>query len=430
MTPVHLSGLRSKHRNEKLVLLQGLVSSIGFGLYSSVNVIYFSRYGGITATQAGIGISVSSILWLPAAVFVGRLVDALGARRCAATVLFVLGLVLLTGPSIHGFPLYMVFVCVTGVLNSTSWTASGAILARLFASQDRVGLSAWSRSVANVGLALGAAVSGAALTVGSRGAIACLLYGYGMSILATGAIVLLLPPDPPRSPRRGDTGRRAHMAVRDLPFIATSLWCGAVAVYDAALAIGVPLWVVTYTSAPRGLGGWLLIINTGMVVLFQVRASRGVTGLASARRVAIRGCVMVAAACGVFSVTRAVTVWLAVVLLVIGVVLLSLGELWSAVAQWTFRFDLADPRRQADYGAAFSMGTTLATVVGPIMVTSLLQASGGFGWGIMAAYFIALSLVSGLILRWAEERSAGQRNTEPAPASHSTEDHRESARHL
>jgi hypothetical protein len=42
------------------------------------------------------------------------------------------------------------------------------------------------------------------------------------------------------------------------------------------LVFALPLWIVGHTHAPRWLVGASVLVNTGMVVALQVRASRGI----------------------------------------------------------------------------------------------------------------------------------------------------------
>lgn len=53
-------------------------------------------------------------------------------------------------------------------------------------------------------------------------------------------------------------------------------------IHHALLTIGMPLWIAGHTTAPHWLVSGLLLLNTVMVVLFQVRASRGTEDLGGA----------------------------------------------------------------------------------------------------------------------------------------------------
>ncbi|MEK8104160.1 hypothetical protein NKG94_01675 [Micromonospora sp. M12] len=65
-------------------------------------------------------------------------------------------------------------------------------------------------------------------------------------------------------------------AVRDLPYLSLAVLDGVLSIQYRILTVAIPLWIVVATDAPRWLISAAVILNTAIIVLFQVRASRNV----------------------------------------------------------------------------------------------------------------------------------------------------------
>jgi MFS family permease len=89
--------------------------------------------------------------------------------------------------------------------------------------------------------------------------------------------------------------------------------------------------------------------------------------------------------------------------LVAGVTILTVGELWESAAEWAFRFDLADPGAQGRYGGMFQLGTGISDVVGPPLATFLTSAFLLGGWVALAGVFAVLAAVTGVAVDRAVE---------------------------
>ena len=61
----------------------------------------------------------------------------------------------------------------------------------------------------------------------------------------------------------------------DRPFMAVSLLSGLLTAHQTLYLTVMPLWILTHTDAPKALIAGLVLLNTVLIVLLQVRASRG-----------------------------------------------------------------------------------------------------------------------------------------------------------
>jgi hypothetical protein len=154
--------------------------------------------------------------------------------------------------------------------------------------------------------------------------------------------------------------------------------------------VGLPLWIVYHTRAPRWWVSVLLIINTMMVITLQVRTSRGSGDVVRAAQTFLRSGVMVAVACVLYSFAAGVDPVVACVVLVLAMVAHTLGELYSSGASWGIGYGLARQDLQGQYQGAFSLGWGISGVIGPSIVAATAISLGRVGWFILAGGFLVV----------------------------------------
>ncbi|MFI7236053.1 hypothetical protein [Streptomyces cyaneofuscatus] len=187
------------------------------------------------------------------------------------------------------------------------------------------------------------------------------------------------------------------------------------------LEVALPLWLLTYTSAPRAMVGWLLVTNTVLVVVLQVRATRGITGPALAARAFRRGGLLVAAACLGAACAADQSPLFAGVVLLAAVVLLTLGEVISQAGSWTLSYDLAPDRAQGAYQGIYQTGISVSQALGPGLLTAFVLPHGTLGWAALATLFAGAALTLPIAARWAERSGAATgpaaRHCSPSPSA-------------
>ncbi|HEY7200052.1 MAG TPA: MFS transporter, partial [Candidatus Dormibacteraeota bacterium] len=169
---------------------------------------------------------------------------------------------------------------------------------------------------------------------------------------------------------------------------------------------GLPLWVAVRTSAPRWIVAGLLALNTALVVVAQARASRGVTGVPSAARPLRRAGLVFLIGFGLFAASSRATAPAAVALLVAGVAIHTLGEMWHAAGTFELSFGLAAPHAPGQYQAVFGLGIGAAEALAPVIVTTTVIGLGTPGWLLLGALLVAAGAAAPPASRWA---GAGRR---------------------
>jgi hypothetical protein len=177
---------------------------------------------------------------------------------------------------------------------------------------------------------------------------------------------------------------------------------------DEVLLLAAPLWIVAWTAAPRWLVAALLIVNTLLVVLLQVRASRGSETIRGATRAMQRSSVLLLACCAIYAVASVPDgAALAVAILVAAVIVHTVGELVNAAGSWGLSFGLAPSHMQGEYQGVFQLGLGGARAAAPVVLTLLCIRWGVPGWLVLGGIFAAMGALVGPAARWAQRTRPG-----------------------
>jgi hypothetical protein len=161
-----------------------------------------------------------------------------------------------------------------------------------------------------------------------------------------------------------------------------------------------PLWMITMTDAPRPVLGALFALNTVLAVLRQVRATRGAGTLAGAARLSWWSALAVAVACPVLALSGATHGWPTIAVLAVAVLLTTACELWSSAAQWYFNVEVPPPAQRGAYLGAARSVTGVMKMAGPAALTFLAIRTGGWGWWVVAAAFVATAATVPASVSW------------------------------
>ncbi|MER7756129.1 MFS transporter [Kitasatospora sp. NPDC097643] len=375
--------------------LMSLVTTVGNGLFSTVSVLFFTRSIGLTPGRVALGLTAAGVCGVLAGVPMGRLADRVGSRR----------LLLVTGPLealavlgyafVHSFAAFVALTCVATVLERGGAAVRSALIARAVPAETQVHTRALLRSVMNAGLVVGSAGAALALQADSRAAYVAVLVLDALTFQGAAALLagLSVPAGAAAAARerRAVAGRRT--ALRDGRYLLVTGLHAVLELQLAVLTVAIPLWVVLATGAPPALVAVVNVVNCLLVVLFQVRASRGITDVPTSARACARGGLLLAAGCLLYAVAGSSSgsgsgsAALAAAAIVAGALIHSLGELLTSAGGWTLSLDLADQRAHGEYQGVFMSGQAAAHVLGPLVMSLTVVAHGSAGWLVLAALF-------------------------------------------
>ncbi|NGO10655.1 MFS transporter [Streptomyces sp. HC44] len=394
---------------QRVLALAQLSNSIGDGAFYVTSALYFTHVVGLAPARVGLGLTVAWAVGSVVGVPLGRLADRRGPRGTAVLLALATGLAVASFLVVRGFVLFVLAACAYAAAQSGLAAARQALLAGLVSREERTELLAHLQSTLNAGLAVGAGLGGLALHAGTREAYLGVFALDAMSFLLCAVVLLRLPAVAPTGAPAGvDRGNKPGV-LRDRPYALVTLLNTVLLLRMPLLSLGIPLWIAERTEAPAWLVSALFVLNTGAVMLFQVRMARGVTGLASATRAVRRSGLVMLASCAVFALSAGVSTWVAVGVLTAGAVLQVVAEMQQSAGSWQLSFDLAPADRVGEYQGFFGTGVTVARTAGPLVLTALLVGWGTPGWLVLGGLMLAASYGMGPAVRWA----AGSRATAP-----------------
>ena len=317
----------------RMVLIT-LVQSAGNGLFLTSSAVFFVRVVGLSPGQVGLGLSLAGLAGFLVTVPIGRLADRHGARRLLALDHLALAVLFALYPLAGTFAAFVGVASLIAMAEISASPLRSATLYTLFAPQDAVRTRAQMRSGFNVGFLLGAAAAGATLAVASYPVFwaVCLTNALAQAVCAL-AVWRLNAPERAPSPNDGSSSKNGTgfgTALRDVWFVLLTATNGLLELHSTVLIIGVPLWIVSHTTAPVSLAAVLVVINTVLVVLLQVRLSRDAGTVAGAARLQSHAGIALAVGCVVCATSAGGAPAASIVALAIGIAILAVGEIWQA----------------------------------------------------------------------------------------------------
>ncbi|MFF4350544.1 MFS transporter [Streptomyces sp. NPDC001530] len=402
---------------QRVLTLAQLSNSVGDGAYYVTSALYFTHVIGLAPERVGLGLTVAWAIGSLVGVPLGGLADRRGPRGTAVLLALATAAAVASFLLVRGFVPFVLAACAYASAQSGLAAARQALLAGLIPAGERTGLLAHLQSTLNAGLAVGAGLGGLALHAGTRAAYLGVFALDAVSFLLCAALLLRLPPVPPVAVRRG----HGLGVLRDRPYVLVTFLNTVLLLRMPMLSLGIPLWITERTEAPAWLVSALFVLNTGAVMVFQVRMARGVTGLVTATRAIRRSGLVMLASCAVFALSSGASPWVAAGVLVAGAVLQVAAEMQQSAGSWQLAFDLAPADRMGEYQGFFGTGVTVARTMGPLVLTALLVGWGTPGWLLLGGLIAGASYGMGPAARWAAAargcgRSHHSGGTRPAAA--------------
>jgi MFS family permease len=385
-------GILAPGREGKVLGTLRLVESVGKGVFLSGSIIYFTTVKGFTPAEVSLGLSVAGALGLVASLTLGVLADRIGPVRFLGAMFVLQGVGYLAYSLVHGVAFFFVLMALVGFVDFGGGPAFAAIVTAVFRPQERVRARAALRSQFNLGFSVGSGLSALAV-VGGPAFIRAIPVATGIMLILSAVITSLLP-GVQASPK-GKT--RTFAAVRDVRFMRVVALSVPVAVHSSIILVALPLWIVTRTHVPHEVVPLLLFLNTAIVVLFQVGASKGADTVRGAAALASRAGFWVVA--GILVVISASLAGrdVGVFLFFVSVALLTVAEIQQSAGVWGMAQGLAPPTAQAEYFGTFNLYAVTQNVFGPAVVVGIVIRAGVAGWISIGV----IALAAGMLMPWA-----------------------------
>ncbi|MFJ3925326.1 MFS transporter [Streptomyces sp. NPDC090022] len=391
-----------------------LVDKTGTGLWAGAAALYFTTVAGLGIAEVGLLISLSGAVGIAGSPIAGRIADRMPLTRLLIALQLLRALAAFALLTTDAYGLLLLYTAV-GSLGDRAAGVVTKLYATRVSGPGRVRYQAVNRTVSNVGFALGGLAAAAALAIGTGAAYRSLLIGDAVSYLVVALLTLRCgnPPAPSRIVTASGAPRPAEPTSpwRDRTYLLYTATDTVLSLHDSVFRVGIPLWIVHATEAPAGLAPALMVLNSALVVLFQVPLARF-----GATTAAARGLLRPLAATFVLgtlalAASTAGGPWAASVALTVTAVTLTLAEMLHALVSWELSVALAPAGAQGEYLGVHGLAQSAQRSGGPLATTAAV-AAGPAAWAAMGA---ALAATCWWQHRLVRDRLAGQPTPPEAP---------------
>ncbi|MEV4049855.1 MFS transporter [Amycolatopsis sp. NPDC049688] len=389
--------------NERRYALAIFLDSIGDGLFITGTTVFALRVVGLSPQQVGLALSAAGIAGFLGASTLGRVADRFGPRRVMMALCLVDALALISYTLAGSFAAFTVSACLASATGFGKGPAGSALVSAITTAERRIRLRAQVRSLSNLGFTVGAAFAGFALAIDTMPAYYALPIGDAASVLLE---LLVIGGLPEVRAVATATARRSFTALRNVPFLLTTALNAMLTLHTALINVVVPLWILGPMGAPAPLISGLLMVNTVLVVVFQVRLSRGAESLAGSIRLARWAAAVLVAGCVIAGLSKDLPLLPGVLLIAVSVVLLTVGEMVQSGAAWGLFYGLAPKQAQGEYLAGLEMSLAAQSILGPAFGTWLVLTFGLFGWSALGGVFLGAAVLIGPAAQWTSRRLA------------------------
>jgi len=391
------------------------IDAIGSGVFMPISMLYFLVTTDLSLVQIGAAISVASAAAIPAGPLLGGMVDRFGAKRILLIgnlMQFVGFMAYLFTDSFVGLTLWTVVVAVG---RTAFWGSYGNIVAAISRPGEREKWFGFLGALRNVGFAIGGLASGVAITIGTDAAYLSVVLVNAASYAVAFLLLLAVPPTPP-SGHRSPEGAWATV-LRDRPY--RLLWLVQL-VYSTAMMVlnfAMPIYAVAVLGLPGWVTGAVFTINTVMVGFGQGLVVRGLTGHHRWRVLVLTNLVF-AVSFVVLLGASALSVVLATVVLVVGSIIYTGGELLGGPVLGALGAEAAPDHLRGRYLSLMQLAWTISGAITPVAFAWLLERGTAPIWLALGALSLVGALLAarlGRVMPLAAQRVTNKATDEVAP---------------
>jgi hypothetical protein len=377
----------------------------GTGVWLTTSTVLMVRVVHLSPTQVGLGLTFGGVLGLAAVWPVTMATRRWPVRQVAMTVQVLRGLFFLSFLLVRSAPVYYLAAALVAVVDRPATSVNQILVSRYVPEKERTATLAVMHVAVNAGVMTGALLASVALLLPSRATLDTVVVTNSLSFLVAAWQVGRAAAGPEAvpavsasaggEPRAGggesvaEGGAGGGRTRLDWRFLLVTVGCAALALLFPLFNVEIPLWLTTRTSVPTVTVSFLFLLNTALVVVFQTRLTRWVTGIHHGVRAGAAGGLCVMCCCGVLAALPGLATWVATSGFVLAALLVTLGEMNQGSAAWTLSFGLSPAGDKTRALALFNVGQAAAFVLGPALCTSAVAWAGRAGFAIIAAIVAA-----------------------------------------
>lgn len=395
---------------QRLFLLSVFVNTLGTGLIYLTITLYFTKVVHLSVAQTGFGLAIAGVVGVLTGIPIGDLADRRGPREVVVMMMSAQGITTFCYLFMRNFATFLLILIADLLALNAAQAGTGALLRRVSGEggESAAGFRATTRTVSSLGMSLGALGAGVAVQFNTPDAYRALVFVNALSFVA-GA--LLLARLPHYQPLPKPAGGARWQVLRDKPFAAYTALNGAMMIQYFVLILALPLWIVDYTTAPRWSISMFMLVNTLLVILFQIRIGKRVTDIVRGGSALRRAGFVFLVSCSALGFAAGLPGWAALLVLLGAVVVHTYGEMWHTSGTFALNFGLPPAHAQGQYMGLIGIGAGVGGAAAPLILLGLVLGLGRNGFIGTGVCFALLGLTAPALARW------GERTREPEPAA-------------
>jgi MFS family permease len=378
--------------------IANIINTVGSGLYLAGSALFFTHVVRLGVDQVAVGLTIGTAVGLALATRFGRLADLYGPKLIYLVLLLVQASAMAAFTLVRSYLAFLVVAIVSGIADRGIAGTVGAFVHHLGGRANRLTARAQLRATTNVGLGVGTLLASAALVANTSTAYTLLIAGNSLLFLITALMVARLATPRIQLRPRGQNAALPDRSspIRNRPYLLVAAGNGLLSLHVTTLSFAVPLWIADRTTAPIWILSVILVVNTVLVIGFQVRVSAGAKTVAGGVRLSRRAGLALATSCILMAVTPHVGSAVVVVLLLLWACVFTFGELCQSSGGFCFSFELAPDTAHGAFQSAFSLGPGVMRACGPSLLAALVLKHGTVGWFALAMLFLVAALFTSL----------------------------------
>jgi MFS family permease len=377
------------------ILLAYTVNSLGSGLWLTGGTIFLLRERALSGTEVGIGLTVGGVLGVAFGLLAGNVADRVGARRVVLAALVIEGAAMLAYLGVSNLVSLITVATVAAAGLSSTNTARGALLVQVFGVADATWIRSLTRAGSNLGIALGGLGAGVLLALANPAAYRALVIGDALTFIVAALLLIRLPN---LGVQEDGEPLDSWRALKDARYVSLTVVNAVVTMQYGVLSVGVPMWISARGVVPDFMLAPLMVINTVICVLFQVRAGRGMEQPRRAGIAITRSGVLFFASCGLIALSGSFSgVEVATAVLIVAALAHSIGELLQAGGSFGASYAFAPDGHHGQYQGVWNVGYSLGESVSPLAMSLAINA-GVPGWIALGSLLLAFTLIFQLLV--------------------------------
>jgi MFS family permease len=398
-SPGLLSWLPTTAAGRRLVAIF-FVDSVGTGVFLAGSALFFTRFLHLSPAEVGTGLSIAGVAGFLCSVPLSRLADRLGSHRTLVLLYLWRGAGFMALALAHGLVSFLLTACLLGAGEWAVGPVIQALIGTVEGPEARVQGMAKVNMMRNAGFTIGAFLCTLIVASGWTRAYVALVLVNAVSFWLAAALLVRVRTDSSRCQIRSATlTTPPRQRIHDLRYLTLAGANGVLFLHTVVLTVGLPLWIVTRTSAPASMVGVVIMFNTVAAVSIGVRLSRGVARVESGARRHQWSGLSLAVCCALVAMTASTNRDVTILLLLAAAAALTLGEVWQSNGGWALSYALSPSERRTYYMSVYYLGEPLAATVGPALLTVVVNGSGVPGWLGLATAFTLTAVVVRLVTR-------------------------------